>query len=200
MAINLSPIKRSTITFTIKSTSSLIMHKWSEKAKAMMRDKQQKGTKTKVRDLRDPEHEAKEATYVTADGDVGIPAMAFKNALITAAHKDIGIEKTLVRKSLFLKCSDANLVIPFTDASDPVIREDMVRVGAGSSDMRYRPEFSSWSASVSLEFDAEMLQPKDILALAGRAGFGVGICEWRPEKSGEFGRFEIDDTIPVEVA
>lgn len=190
--VTLSSIKRVKAVVPIRSTSPIIMHKWSEKAKQMMRDKQQKGTKTKTRDLREPEAEATEATYVTAEGDVGIPAMAFKASIITAAHKDIGIEKTLVRKALFLRCNDANMVIAFDEAADPVIREDMVRVGAGSADLRYRPEFRTWKASVELEVDGELLQPSDVLALIGRAGFGVGLCEWRPEKGGEYGRFEID--------
>jgi hypothetical protein len=67
----------------------------------------------------------------------------------------------------------------------------------GSADLRYRPEFRSWKATVSFEVDAELLQDKDVLALVGRAGFGVGLCEWRPEKGGEFGRYEIDPDVPV---
>lgn len=190
--ISLQPIKRVRVVVALQSTTPLIMHAWSTKAKEMMRSKQQQGTKTKNRALRDPESEAKEATYTTVDGQVGVPAMAVKNAIISAAHKDIGIEKTLVRKALFLRCSDGNMVIPFQDCSEPTIREDMVRVGAGSADMRYRPQFDQWSASVEFEIDGELLQPKDVLTLVGRAGFGVGICEWRPEKGGEYGRFEID--------
>ena len=194
--VSVNPIKRLRCVVPIKSTTPLIMHKWSEKAKAMMRDKQQKGTKTKSRDLRDPETEAKEATYVTESGVVGVSAMAIKTALIGAAHKDIGIEKTLVRKALFLKCDDRNMVVAFSDSAEPVIREDMVRVGAGSADLRYRPEFAWWKAEIEFEIDGELLQPKDLLCLVNRAGFGVGICEWRPEKGGEYGRFEIDSTIP----
>lgn len=195
--VSLKPIARARMTFGIRSTSPLLMHQWSEKAKQMMRDKQQEGKKTKTRDLRSPKEEAKSATYTTADGDVGIPAMAFKSAIVAAAHKDIGIEKTLVRKALFLICDDPNMVIPFSECADPIVREDMVRVGMGSADLRYRPEFKTWKAEVALEIDSELLQDKDVLALVGRAGFGVGICEWRPEKGGEFGRFEIDPDVPV---
>ena len=196
-AISLKPIDRARMRFGIRSTSPLLMHQWSEKAKKMMRDKQQEGKKTKNRELRNPDEEAKLATYTTADGDIGIPAMAFKSSIVAAAHRDIGIERTLVRKALFLVCDDANMVIPFTECTEPIVREDMVRVGMGSADLRYRPEFKTWKAEVTLEIDAELLQAKDVLALVGRAGFGVGICEWRPEKGGEFGRFEIDPDVAV---
>jgi len=39
--ISLKPIARAKMTFGIRGTAPLIMHQWSEKAKAMMRDKQQ---------------------------------------------------------------------------------------------------------------------------------------------------------------
>ena len=194
--ITLKPISKRKMTFTIRGTSPLIMHQWSEKAKSMMRDKQQAGKKTKVRELRDPDAEAKEATYTTDTGQIGIPGMAFKSALVTAAHKDIGIEKTMVRKALFLVTPDTNKVLEI-NGSEPVVREDMVRVGAGSADMRYRPMFTEWTCEIELEIDSELLQRDDVLTLVNRAGFGVGICEWRPEKGGEFGRFEIDSRVAV---
>lgn len=193
--VELKPINRCKMTFGIRGTSPLIMHKWSEKAKAMMREKGA-GKKTKTREARNPKKEAQEATYTTASGEIGIPGMAFKNALISAAHKDLGIEKTMVRKALFLRTDDPDKVLPMT-GSAPTIREDMVRVGAGSADLRYRPEFTEWSVAIELEIDADLLQSQDVLSLVDRAGFGVGICEWRPEKNGEFGRFEIDPTVPV---
>lgn len=194
--IKLKRVARRKMTFSIRGTSPLIMHKWSEKAKATMRGKQQDGRKTKTREKRVPEEEAKAATYTTEDGQIGIPGMAFKRALIDAAHKDIGIEKTLVKKAVFLVTDDPDKVLPI-HCSEPIIREDMVRVGMGSADLRYRPEFVEWSCPITLEVDSELLQSDDILALVDRAGFGVGICEWRPEKGGEYGRFEIDTTVPV---
>lgn len=194
--VTLKPIKRATIKFRIKGTSPLIMHKWSEKAKIQMREKQQAGKKTKSRDLREPEKEAKEATYTTADGSIGIPGMAFKSALVTAAHKDIGVEKTMVRKAIFLVCDDPEKVLPI-ECEPPFVLESMVRVGMGSADLRYRPQFNQWSCDIALEVDSELLQQGDVLALVSRAGFGVGICEWRPEKGGEFGRFDIDESSPV---
>ena len=197
MAISLKPIQRARMRFGIVGTTPLIQHKWAEKAKQEMRDKQQEGKKTKTRDKRVPADEAKNATYTTDDGEIGIPGMAFKTALLSAAHKDIGIEKTLVRKAIFLVTDDSEKVLPI-ECDEPIVREDMVRVGMGSADLRYRPEFRKWKCMIELEVDAELLQAKDVLALVDRAGFGVGICEWRPEKGGEFGRFEIDRSVKVE--
>jgi len=194
--IRIRPIKRRVVKTRIVGVRPLIQHAWSKKAKAMMRDKHQ-GKKTKVRDARDPQEEGREAAYRTGDGRYGIPLNAIKGSLITAAHKDLGIEKTLVKKSLFIRCSDPNGVLPM-ECSEPVIQEDAVRVGQGSTDLRYRPYFHRWSVDIEWEIDAELLTTNDLCVLIDRAGFGVGIGEWRPETGGEYGRFELDTSSPIE--
>jgi hypothetical protein len=61
----------------------------------------------------------------------------------------------------------------------------------GAADLRYRPQFDQWSVDINIEYDADLLQQGDIVNLIDRAGFGVGVGEWRPEKGGEFGRFAV---------
>jgi hypothetical protein len=191
----LKPIRKEQITLRITGISPLIQHRWGNKAKEMMRQKHA-GKKTRTRDIRDPEAEGREAMYLTDDGKPGVPGMAIKRAIIAAAHKDIGIEKTLVKKSIFLVCNDSKKVIPM-DCDDPVIVEDPVIVGVGSADLRYRPYFHRWSVDLTFVTDSELLQLNDLLNLIDRAGFGVGIGEWRPETGGEYGRFEVDRSVPV---
>lgn len=193
--ISIRPIQRMMVTMRILGLTPLIQHAWAEKAKQMMRDKHA-GKKTKSREARDPEKEGYDAAYRTAKGDYGIVLTALKSSIIGAAHKDLGIEKTLVRKALFIHCDDPGHVLKM-ECSEPVIQEDNVRVGQGQADLRYRPYFYEWSVKVTFEIDAELLKVDDLVALVDRAGFGVGIGEWRPEKSGEFGRFKVDTTFPI---
>lgn len=199
MSLQLKPIVPKLISFWIKGTSPMIQHAWSEKAIAMMRmTAAERKKQPKV--ARDPQGEAMSAMYKTEDGEPGFPMLAFKAALISAAHKDLGIEKTLVRKSLFLPASayGDGLIAPL-ETSAPEIREDMVRVGAGSTDIRYRPEFAEWRVNVIVEVDADLLNEQDVINLVNRAGFSVGVGEWRPEKGGEYGRFEFDVTEGITV-
>ena len=187
--VELQPISIERMEITIEGVSPLIQHKWSEKARTMMREKKG-GKKTTIREVCNPEREMEDATHYTSNGSYGIPVAALKTAIINAAHKDIGIEKTLVRKSLFILCDDPGGILEM-ECADPIMREDCVRVGMGKADLRYRPEFSDWSVRFVVEFDAGNLKPSDIVYLIDRAGFGVGLCEWRPEKGGDFGRFRI---------
>ena len=191
MTTTLKPINKGIVEITIVGSSPYISHAWSEKALKMLRDSVGlTGKKTKDRDLRNPEEEATASAYCTEDGEFGVPAMAIKSAIVEAAHKDLGIPKTLVRKGLFLRCTDGNMVVPL-EYQKAVVREDPVRVGRGGTDLRYRMEFRGWSATIQFEVDRELLTDEDFVNLVNRAGFGVGIGEWRPEKGGEFGRFEI---------
>lgn len=187
--VSLKPISVAHATITIEGISPLIQHKWSEKALREMREKHA-GKKTKNRDVRDPIAEAEASTYLTPDGKHGIPLLAMKASFIGAAHKDLGVEKTLVRKGLFIKSPDPSGIIPMR-CDNPSIREDYVRVGMGGTDLRYRPQFDHWEIDIPIEFDTDLLQLTDICNLIDRAGFGVGIGEWRPERGGEFGRYRV---------
>ena len=182
--VTLEEMQQSVLTTKIQGVSPFIQHKWSEKAVQMMKDKHA-GVRVKNREIRDPEQEFRDAAYVCEDGRFGFPAGGIKACLIGAAHKDIGLEKTLLRKSLFILPDDPinNLIALETD--DPLMREDIVRIGMGSTDLRYRPEFRNWSMVLNFEFDAQALTQNTILNLIQRAGFGVGLGEWRPEKGGQ---------------
>lgn len=187
--VKLQPVNVQTLEVTVVGMTPLITHKWSEKAKRMIRDKKA-GKKTKTREVCDPEAECLAATYHTEDGEHGVPVDALKASFINAAHKDIGIEKTLVRKSLFIRCDDSERVLALR-GDNPVMREDPVRVGVGSADLRYRPEYRNWEVDMVIDYDATNLQPSDIINLINRAGFGVGIGEQRPEKGKDNGRFRV---------
>ena len=55
-----------------------------------------------------------------------------------------------------------------------------VRNDDGSCDLRVRPMWREWTATVSVQFDADMLSPADVVNLLHRAGMQIGIGEGRP--------------------
>jgi len=192
-SVLIKPVQQHFLRLWIRGTAPLIQHAWSEKGirclrmTAAERKKLPKGP-------RDPDTEGNAATYRTPEGDYGIPAMAVKAAMIEVAHKDVGLPKTTVRKALRF---DRNGILPM-DCDEPEIREDIVRVGNEQTDLRYRPEFGRWTVRIELRYDAELLTVQDVVNLIDRAGFSVGIGEWRPEKNGEYGTFEVDRTRPID--
>lgn len=76
----------------------------------------------------------------------------------------------------------------------PVMREDPVTVGMGSADLRYRGEFRDWSIDFVLSYNENGLYTLDqIVNMINAGGIGCGLGEWRIEKDGVSGSFEVVD-------
>ena len=165
-------------------TSPLIVHKWSEKAKKQMLDKQMKrGSQGKA--AKDPDQDYRESLYIRDDGTYGFPAVAFKAAAVRAGTY-------CEMKMVFLRGAfhvEGDLVHV---EGEPQRREDMVRVGMGTADIRYRPEFPKWATELDVSYNSRALAAEQIVNLFEIAGFAVGVGEWRPEKDGQFGRFRVE--------
>jgi len=165
--------------------SPLIVHAWSHKAIEMMLDKQMKKAKT-AKAAKDPDQDYHDCFYYTADGKFGFPSIAFKAAAVSAGGRfSDGLKMTELRGSFFI---DGEMV---EITGDPSKRRDMVRVGMGTADVRFRPEFKEWSAVLPIKYNADKISIEQIVNLFNLAGFGVGVGEWRPEKDGQFGMFHV---------
>jgi hypothetical protein len=76
----------------------------------------------------------------------------------------------------------------------PELREDVVRLmgKTRAPDLRYRPQYRDWSAKIVVSFPPKIITTKSVFNLINIAGKYIGLCEWRPEKGGEWGMFRID--------
>jgi hypothetical protein len=186
--IKVPPMKITRIKLKVRGLTSLITHAWSEKAKKQMRDKQTKQGRT-AKEAKDPVADFEAAKY-RVNGKDAVPSLAFKNAIVSAARFSDGLKMTVLRGALFIEGDW--IAIDFKECR---MREDMVRVGMGTADLRYRPEYVDWSCVLPIQFNRDVISAEQIANLVTRAGFSVGICEWRPEKNGQFGRFEVEGTV-----
>ena len=72
------------------------------------------------------------------------------------------------------------------------LREDDVRVGQGTADIRYRGAFPTWKIPFTVAYDESAVKLEVLCEAIDRAGRSVGICENRPEKSGDrWGTFQL---------
>lgn len=198
---------------TLIGDSPLIVHAWSQKKKREMLDKQMKKAKG-AKEAKDPKADFDAAMYRLSDGGYGFPSVAFKNAAVTAGTSVAGLTKIAARQAFHILGEDADIAGAFDgsksrvnlvriDGGEPAMREDMVRVGMGIADLRYRPEFSTWRAKVLVRYNANVLSEAQILNLLNVAGFAVGVGEWRPERDGQYGMFHVateDDLRKLEAA
>lgn len=198
-AIVIERLNAETIAIPIVGMTPLIMHRFSEKAKRQMLDSQQ-GRKSPKR-FKDPAADYEAAFHRLKDGRPGVPAIAFKQATVSAARffgKDVTM--TSLRQYMFFRGEageDGQQMIALI--GEPRMREDIVRLGKGSTDLRYRPEFPEWSATLEITYVKTALNRSSVLSLVDAGGLGVGVGEWRPERNGDFGTYTIDETRDVEV-
>lgn len=199
--ITLNPLKLEVLRLRVVGDTELIVHAWSEKAKKEMLAAQQK--KPKTREIRNPEQEYLDSMYPIPEekgGGYGFPALALNGAIVEVAHnKRTGIEKTLVRQAIRVNgdVRHNNMWLCRIHGT-PEMREDMVRVGMGTADLRYRANYFPWHMDLTVTYDADLVTADTVVNLLNRAGFGCGIGEWRPQKDGQSGTFHVESIPDVD--
>lgn len=206
--IEIKAINNKIVKIKIVGDTPLIVHAWSEKAKRMMLEAQMKTTKTKARDIRDPfddfinsmywlteKPESTEEAFAKAvkkGAKWGFPVGSIKMAGNAAAYRNGWVKNQMqLRGSYFLRTEYGDMAEILN--SKPIMREDMVRVGMGTADLRYRAEFRDWSMEMNLEYNADGdITLEQIINVINAGGYSVGIGEWRPEKDGDFGRYHVE--------
>ena len=214
--VNIPELKLEQFTLKIVGDSPLISHAWSEKAKLMMLNKQQKKAAT-AKEVRRPMVEFAESLYwLTEKPDLmnltdeqahdvlteiipkskfGFPIRAFKAAALDGGYQQGALvrnagsgdlAKTTARGAFHIIGEFA--VIDGT----PTPREDMARIGQGTSDLRYRAEFKSWRTELTITYNANVLTMEQIVNLFRLGGFSNGVGDWRPAKNGSFGTFHVE--------
>lgn len=207
--IEIKPINIVTTTVRIAGDTPLIMHRWSEKAKRMILEKQMKKTKSSAKEAKNPVEEFIESVYwmegkpteyteeafeeaCINGARFGFPATAIKQATISSAYRN-GITKDMASlRGAFFIAGDGSDLLAEVKGCTPTMREDMVRVGMGVADIRFRGEFASWYMDLQVSYNANGAYTLDqIINLINVGGFSCGIGEWRPEKDGNYGMYHV---------
>tara|TARA_R110002020_G_scaffold110945_6_gene256256 strand:+ start:4117 stop:4743 length:627 start_codon:yes stop_codon:yes gene_type:complete len=191
-SVVIAPPDERVLLLDIKGLTGLICHNFSEKARKQIADDQSKSAK-KPRGARDPDSEYEASFYHLSDGTYGFPCSGFKKAAIRASKMVDGISMTDARQMFFVLPDDRDTTgIDCVRISGTASkRTDVVRLKNGSADLRYRPELLNWSATLRITYDNGLISPDQIASLFYRAGYSVGVGDWRPERDGDFGRFTI---------
>lgn len=199
--VQIDRIATETLLVPIVGVTPLIVHRFSEKAKRQMLDNMQ-GRKA-PKEVKDPTAEYESAFYYLKDEETfGFPVLAFKAATIGGArfYPRNAITMTALKQFVFFRGeagSDGQSMARID--GEPRMREDVVRVGRGGTDLRYRPQFDEWATTLEVIYVPSALTRGSVLSLIDAGGLGVGVGEWRPEKDGDFGTYRIDPSRDVEV-
>lgn len=206
--IEIRPIEIKKVTIRIVGDTPLIMHAWSEKAKRMMLEAQMGIAKGKKKEAKNPVDDFIRSMYwltpMPEDGTMesfeeaiangarfGFPVTAFKQAAISAAYRMGWAKDKMSMRGAFFIDSDENGMIEI-HSDTPEMREDMVKVGMGTADIRYRGEFKNWYADLTISYNANgQYSLENIVNIINAGGYVCGVGEWRPERDGQYGMFHV---------
>ena len=206
--IEIRPIEIKKVTIRIVGDTPLIMHAWNEKAKRMMLEAQMGVAKGKKKEAKNPVDDFIRSMYwltpMPEDGTMesfeeaiangarfGFPVTAFKQAAISAAYRMGWAKDKMSMRGAFFIDSDENGMIEI-HSDTPEMREDMVKVGMGTADIRYRGEFKNWYADLTISYNANgQYSLENIVNIINAGGYVCGVGEWRPERDGQNGMFHV---------
>lgn len=213
--LEIRPIQIQKVTLRLVGDTPLIMHAWSEKAKRMMLEAQMGKAKGKKKEAKSPvddfirsmywlspmpeyednaSEEEKQAAFEQAienGARFGFPVTAFKQAAISAAYRmGWAKDKVSLRGAFFIDGDENGMIEIHSDP--PKMREDMVKVGMGTADIRYRGEFDNWYADITISYNMNgNYSLESIMNIINAGGYICGVGEWRPEKDGQYGQFHV---------
>ncbi len=180
------------ITTTIRGISPLLQHGFS--AEFQRSD----ASRPNVVQVGDPRSEAEAVAYRDQAGNCYFPGQAISRLIreAGAGHKLKGSRravKFVVPAAVVVEDDHVPIldlkgkpVSTFEVDSRPVtIPATKGRI------MRHRPRFDSWQAVLHLQIDEEVLPATLVHQLLEEGGRRIGIGDFRPEKGGPFGRFEV---------
>jgi hypothetical protein len=172
---------------TISGISPLMVNRFHEAAQAEATS----GVHSQARDPLTPDQDSEGRLYRLPDGNCYFPAENLRQSMITAAgrHK-IG------RRAASTDAAAALSILPdamplegdwHTDSRAVVIPATKGRV------TRHRPMFDKWSITCTLQVVSSMFDTNLARRVLDDSGLFVGLGDFRPQKKGPFGRFQVDN-------
>lgn len=182
----------------------LLLHPFGRKAEAALLASMQKKN-PKLRADKDPDKEYKDALKeVTVDSRkklYWISLLAFKAAMCRGAKSIDKLTMTDLRGGVFVTPDG------ITDNGKPaawlkgIPSKHTCHVrNKQSADLRTRVLLSDWTYTLRFTVDTSMVSVDQAVASLVNAGVGCGVGDWRPEKSGVHGRWEVVGASTVEMA
>ena len=157
-----------------------------------MLTKKRGSNRTEVDDARIRELECETALYVTADGKPTVPEAALRACIETGARKlkqgpqvREGLLVQKVEEFIYDHTALGSTVAELSKSTQFVVPVVVQRARI----LRTRAKFDEWAVVFTVEVDDELVDKKQLESWLDIAGRRIGLCDWRPEKSGSFGRF-----------
>ena len=196
--------------FTLAGVSPLIMHNGAtglDTRSPVSREiaaitAKRGGNRTDVDDKRLWELECRRSLYLDAGGRPTLPEAALRRMIENSARKTR--QGSLVREGLMIESvkfrydadrygEDIEKLVKTTQFVAPVVVTKRI--------LRCRAMFDCpWSVVGVADVDPELVDSDQLTAWLATGGRRVGLGDWRPEKSGHYGRFDVEKVTELPAA
>ena len=157
--------------------------------------KKRGSNRTVADDVRLRELECFVSLYLDEGGAATFPAAAFRTNIESAARKLR--QGAQVREGLIVEeVEEFDYDRSLGTSPDELARNVQFTVGVGvgrARVLRTRARFDAWAATIRVDVDPELVDREQLLTWLDIGGRRLGVGNWRPEKSGQFGRFKVEN-------
>jgi len=180
---------------TIEGTMPLLQHRFGEQAEGNLAKNTRR---VKVNGEETPRDKAEQVAYRLPTGELWHPGASISRALREAAgnHKAKGSRKSMkwsmggavicLDDAILLRDAVGNPLTTYEVDSRPVvIPSTKGRV------MRHRPRSDKWQMRFTLKINTDLIDAAFVRQLLGEAGQQIGLGDYRPEKGGPMGTFDV---------
>ena len=180
------------IELTIAGTSPIIINKFTDAAAQAATDGERASTKG---ERLTPAEDAEERLYVDEQGQPIMPGPNLLMAFTSAGRffKNGKTQLSTTKSSIIPAAIGLSEVyFPLQSKAPWKVDTRPVRIPAtGGRILRHRPMFDDWSIDFSLTVETDLLTVARVRDVVDAAGSRIGLCDFRPECRGPFGRFKV---------
>jgi len=183
--VEIPPIKMKPGEFRIRGDAPYVQNRFGSRSPGAeeMKWKQENPGKKRKKEAKDFDACYEASKHVSTEGWCGIPAAAFRSAMIRACSLIPGLKMTEAKMTVFVLAdgygTDGTPLVRITKG-EPHKVEHVVRVQM-TTDLHARAMWDpGWEATVRVRFDEAQFEIDSVANLLHRAGKQVGVGEGRP--------------------
>jgi hypothetical protein len=180
------------LTITIEGVTPILFHRFHEDSEQAVSG----GTSTVMKGNKGtPREQAEKTPYVVPEtGELYIPGTNIQASIIAAGkfHKVGKSKLTTMKTSLIPAFFTVNTMAALLGVKDFEVDSRPVTIpSTGGKIMRHRARLDTWKTTFSAWLDEEQCDEKMMRQLVDDAGKKIGLCDFRPERKGPFGKFVV---------
>ena len=141
---------------------------------------------------KEPKDQAKIAAYIDPETEeLYVPGIAIQRALIPGASYSKGKGRASLQKIVAACVLVSPERVPLHQKEYVIDSRAVVMPATKGRVIRYRPRLDHWKLEFEVDYDEDLLTRDQLNRIIIDTGSRVGLLDFRPERKGPFGRFQL---------